>query len=247
MRKRLVQALSSLIGASVAVSMNGTTAAADKLSRFKAWSPRQLGAVVNKRAEAHDWSGFYAGLHAGYGWSHTEAEAYWGSMVGDREPFSYGSRGALGGIHLGYNVLIDNIVFGLETDMEASGLHGSGTGGCAYHQTDIDWSTSLRLRVGLQASDRSLVYVTGGVTYANVSVAQHTFTGIAPYTTHNAWQVGWNLGGGVEHAITPKITARLEYRYLDLGKISYTDELLAMKTTHAVTNHSVRAGFSVRF
>ena len=245
MRKRLVQAFCGLIGAGVAVASN--TAAADKLSRFKAWSPRQLGLLADNRAQAFDWSGLYAGLQVGYGWGDIDADARWGSMTGAWEPFEYGTGGALGGFHLGYNVDVDNIILGLETDVEASGVSGSGTGIGAIHSTDIDWSTSLRVRLGVKATDRSLIYLTGGVTYAKVSVKQHTFTGLAPFTTHDTWKTGWTAGGGIEHAISPRITARLEYRYLDLGKIAYVDEVLAMKSTHDVVDHSVRAGFSVRF
>ncbi len=247
MRKRLVQALSGLIGASLAVAMNTTTASADKLSRFKAWSPRQLGAVVDNRAQAFDWSGFYAGLQAGYGWGNTEADAHWASMLGAWEDFHYGNRGAVGGFHAGYSIDVDDIVFGLEADLEATGIHGTGSNASAIHATDIDWSTSLRARVGFKVSDRSLVYLTGGVTYASVSITQHTLTGLLPYSTHDEWKAGWTAGAGIEHAITPRITARLEYRYLDLGKISYFDELMAMKATQDLNNHSVRAGFSVRF
>ena len=247
MRKRLVQAFSGLIGAGAAVAMNVTTAAADKLSRFKAWSPRQLGAVVNKRAEAHDWSGFYAGLQAGYGWGGTEADAQWGSMVGAWEDFHYGNRGAIGGFHAGYSIDADDIVFGLEADVEATGITGTGSNASAIHAADIDWSTSLRARVGFKVADRSLLYLTGGLAYASVSTTQHTFTGLSPYSSHDEWKAGWTAGAGIEHAFTPRITARLEYRYLDLGKISYFDEALAMKATHDLNNHSVRAGFSVRF
>lgn len=28
---------------------------------------------------------------------------------------------------------------------------------------------------------------------------------------------GWTIGGGVEHALLPNVTVKLEYNYLDLG------------------------------
>lgn len=247
MRRRLMQSLCGLLGGGVVLTTCAAMAAAEAPIRDHSMSAGRLNPAIGIPPSAFDWSGWYAGLQGGYGWGKTDAHAHWGHVGGAYEGFDYGNSGASGGFHLGYTLETGNAVYGLEADVEASGVGGSGRGIGAYHHTDIDWSTSLRGRLGIKAGARSLLYLTAGVSYAKVSVAQYTFTGITAFTEHNQWKAGWTAGAGIEHALTNKISARLEYRYLDLGKISYGDDVLRMRTTHEVTNHAVRAAISMRF
>jgi outer membrane immunogenic protein len=64
--------------------------------------------------------------------------------------------------------------------------------------------------------------------------------------------VGWTVGGGIEQAITPDWTVRLEYRYSDFGMISNVPNLPAGNWTtyteeHNVTEHAVRLGIAYKF
>lgn len=242
MRRRLMQSVCGLLGAGVGLTTCAAIAAAEAPIR-----DHRLDPAVGDRPAAFDWSGWYAGMQIGYGWGKTYAHTHWGPIGGTVENFLYGNSGASGGAHVGYALEVDDVVYGFEADLEASGVAGSGRGIAATHHTDIDWSTSLRARIGVKASTRSLVYLTAGVSYANISVSQYTFTGITAFTKNNQWTAGWTAGAGIEHALTSKISARLEYRYLDLGRITYGDNALNMRTTHDVSNHAVRAALSMRF
>jgi outer membrane immunogenic protein len=189
-------------------------------------------------------------MQGGFGWGNASAEAVWEFVGGPQENFSYNTRGGIGGLHIGYNADANGFILGLVADIEASNIHSSGRGDVsAIHTTELDWSTSLRARVGY-AHDRTMFYLTGGVVYAKVSVFQHESkprAGLSPFSSDSQWKAGWTIGGGIEHAITSKVTARLEYRYMGLGIITYADELNRMRETRDFRSHAVRAGFSVKF
>ena len=61
-------------------------------------------------APAFDWSGFYAGVEAGYGAGSSDA-----TVPGTHLAFSPDS--AIGGVQIGYNVMLDKVVLGIETDI----------------------------------------------------------------------------------------------------------------------------------
>ncbi len=133
-----------------------------------------------------NWSGLYVGVNGGYGWS-------------DNTDY-LDPTGGFGGGQIGYNVQRGNIVFGLETDFEGSGVADSGFG----DKSSLDWFGSVRGRVGY-AFDRALVYATAGFGYGQV-----TNDGLSET------QTGWVAGGGVEYKITPVWSAKAEYQYFDL-------------------------------
>jgi outer membrane immunogenic protein len=192
------------------------------------------------------WTGFYAGIQGGYGWAGTDAVSTTLSS-GVSQGFSYSTSGALGGIHAGYNWQTSNLVFGVETDLEASGIGGSGIGILGGgHVTNIDWLGSIRARAGLTTGN-TLFYLTGGFAYGGLSVDRSAGAGFTPFIGASDWQTGWTLGGGIEHAFTPNVTARLEYRYTDLGQITYTSPTANLTDTSEITQSAIRAGLSFRF
>jgi outer membrane immunogenic protein len=80
---------------------------------------------------------------------------------------------------------------------------------------------SLRLKGGF-AFDRVLLYVAGGVTWANLS-ATHSFfrdgDGSLAFAT-SASRNGWNIGGGLEYLFAGGFTLGVEYRYTDYGSLT---------------------------
>jgi outer membrane immunogenic protein len=133
-----------------------------------------------------NWSGLYVGVNGGYGWS---ANTDW------LDP-----TGAFGGGQIGYNFQRGNIVFGIETDIQGSGISDSGYG----DKSSLDYFGSVRGRAGY-AFDRALVYGTGGFGYGQVT-----------NFGYSELQTGWVAGGGVEYKITPAWSAKAEYQYFDL-------------------------------
>lgn len=196
--------------------------------------------------QAFRWTGFYAGLQAGYGWGGTDAVST-ALSNGQAEAFSYNTSGAVGGVHAGYNWQSGNFVLGVETDLELSGIGGSGIGtGSGGHVTNIDWLGSLRGRAGL-VSGNTLFYLTGGLAYGGISVDRSAGAGFTPFIGASDWKTGWTLGGGIEHAFTQNISLRLEYRYTDLGQITYTNPASNLSDTSDISHSAVRAGLSFKF
>ena len=143
---------------------------------------------------SYDWSGFYLGVHGGYGWGDPDPELTiesdpalnppCGECIAtliDRE----GSLdGFLGGAQIGYNAQLDRFVVGIEGDASWSGIDGdefvattlpAGVGGIGSRavdfesqaSADVNWLATIRGRAGI-ALDRVLVFATGGAAVAEV-------------------------------------------------------------------------------
>lgn len=203
-------------------------------------------APVPGYARPFSWNGVYLGIQAGYGWANTEALSapYLGAY---NQSYNYSSSGALGGVHGGFNWQFSNIVLGVETDLEASGISGGGTGSLgAGHATSIDWMGSLRGRLGY-AMGQTMLYATGGWAYGGVTIDKSANAYATPYVGYSDWRSGWTVGAGIEHAFTSNITARIEYRYTDLGSIDFTSPSAGVADHSSVTSNAVRAGLSFKF
>jgi len=103
-----------------------------------------------------NWSGFYVGGHAGYGWGQ-----------GGQGNIGFVTDGGLAGGQVGVNRQIGNFVFGLEGEVSWSGLRGNlaisnyfGQAELAYG-SQLDWLATAAGRVGI-AQGSSLIYVKGG-------------------------------------------------------------------------------------
>lgn len=123
----------------------------------------------------------------------------------------------IGGVYAGYDYKITPcIVIGAEAgfDLGASDSFARTT---ATTRAGIDpkWSIDLTARAGYLVQDNTLLYVRGG--YSNVRVGVDRIDGTVKQTDEDH-RDAWVVGGGVEQAITPNISARLEYRYSDLSE-----------------------------
>lgn len=187
-----------------------------------------------------DWSGFYLGLNAGYGWSQSG-----GVSMGFLDPgatffgpclaagscpagLSYDRNGFVGGAQAGYNWQVDQFVFGVEADIDYSDMDGTGAlatavapfaNGWFRSRSEIQWLGTLRGRAGL-AIDRALIYGTGGLAYGGVKdsfqwgypTLGQVYQGRASNTE---W--GWTAGAGFEYAWTDNFILGAEVLYFDLG------------------------------
>jgi len=183
----------------------------------------------------YNWTGFYIGANVGAAWqqAHTQGTGY-DAFPRSAVPinFSTTQTGFIGGGQIGYNWQNGNAVYGVEADI--SGLTGRASasqpyavnkvcsvGSCvAGASSKIDWLATFRGRLGL-AVNNTMVYATGGLAVGHV---KNSFTtGSASYNsaatwTDNSTRLGFAIGGGVEHMLTPNWTVRLEGLFVDLGK-----------------------------
>ncbi len=159
-------------------------------------------------APAYNWSGFYLGINGGGGWGRST----W-TTTG---PFD--TSGGLVGGTLGYNYQVNQVVLGVEGDIDWANINGSTNTGCTAVggtgcATGDNWLSTVRGRLGY-AADRFMPYITGGAAFGDIKASGPGLTGT---DTTNA---GWTLGGGIEFAIAGHWTAKAEYLYVDLGSVS---------------------------
>jgi outer membrane immunogenic protein len=179
------------------------------------------------------WTGLYVGAHAGYGWSDVEWQD--GAFSA-----SHDGSGWLAGGQAGYNLQAGRFVYGVEADVSSGWIDGGGDGCCGH---SVDWLYSVRGRLGLASIDnRWLFYATGGAAWADVEYRSAGFSG------HSETQMGWVAGGGIERALTPRLTARVEYLYYDFDSVTAPPGALGAGATDIdPTMHTVRFGLNFKF
>jgi outer membrane immunogenic protein len=198
-------------------------------------------------AAAYDWSGFYVGLQAGYGWGDSQVDEIDVEEGSVNQTQDYDHDGFVGGVHAGYNFDMQGLLFGLEGDIEYADIQGDQDFDGSEDATDktIEWLGSLRLRAGV-TMDRALFYATGGVAAGDVDM-EASEPDLSISGSETAW--GWTIGAGLEYALSDAISARVEYRYTDLENTEHTGEIFGDTFTYEHENdfHAVRAGLSWHF
>jgi len=157
------------------------------------------------------WAGFYAGAHAGVGWSD-----------GD----SSGSGGVIGGGQIGFNYQINQWVLGVEADLSGTTIKdsasatvvGPGAVLTGNAQASLDWVSTLAPRIGY-AFDRWLVYGKVGGAWAHGSGTVGASINGMPVGSISVGQTvsGLMLGIGAEYALWDNWTAKVEYNMMDFG------------------------------
>src|SRR5690606_14444237 len=114
-----------------------------------------------------NWTGFYVGGNAGWGW---------GTALGT-DPSGY-----LIGLQAGYNFqYASGLIAGIETDIAISGIDGA-AGGNTF---ELDYLGTVRGRLGY-SMDRYMLYGTAGLAYGRGDVRQ---AGLSNEQTHFGWTI----------------------------------------------------------
>src|SRR5580698_2839144 len=203
--------------------------------------------AVPPPAPVYSWTGWYAGVNVGGSFGQARDTVSYGAPAVPFPPASTNADldGIIGGGQIGYNMQSNSWLFGLEADIQGSSERASAyrsgtvtTGiigalvttstGVLNDQEKLPWFGTVRGRVGVLASPTWLLYLTGGLAYGEIksteslTVAGGPFAGGALANSFNTTRAGWTAGGGVEGVITGNWTAKLEYLYMDYGKINKT-------------------------
>ncbi|MBN9217831.1 MAG: porin family protein [Mesorhizobium sp.] len=168
---------------------------------------------VPMTAPGFDWTGYYAGLQAGYGWGRSDISGT------DGGPFSVSpdiDGGFVGG-HVAGLWQFDQAVIGGEADLNYASVRGTADIGPGNtFGTDIKWFGSVNAKAGY-AMDRLLVYGIGGVAFGGIETSQTVGSAFSDTRTN----VGWTVGAGVDYALTDKFVVGAQYRYYDFGSEHY--------------------------
>lgn len=185
----------------------------------------------------YNWTGFYAGINAGYAW---------GTSNWDSPGLSIAPKGWAAGLTVGYNHQIGSVVLGVEGDIDWSNVKGSTTCYTTFScETASRWMTTARLRGGY-AIDRFLPYITGGIAYGDIkaSTTNPAFPGASKS------KLGWTAGAGLEYAFLGNWTAKVEYLYIDLGKFDCSTmcgPLINGANNVSFKENIVRVGLNYKF
>ncbi|WP_162245145.1 outer membrane protein [Devosia sp. Root436] len=199
-----------------------------------------------------DWTGLYLGVQGGYQAGETRVTEFF-SATG--LPTGYTPHadmdGFTGGGHIGYVYQTGAAVLGVEADAELTNITGRHTTASSIFETTQQWQASLRVRLGVTAADRLLIYATGGLAVTGFDNAANYLPG--PFAKEwNGIAAGGTIGLGAEYAISDHLSLRGEYRYSDFGRFDFDWFNIGGTGINAsyeqtLKTHSVRAGLSYRF
>jgi outer membrane immunogenic protein len=229
---------------------------------------------------AYNWTGFYVGVNVGghrSGDSDPAFDSFDNNFLPPAVaafngvlPHSLSPSGIAGGVQAGYNWQVSNFLLGVEADFD--GLSGSRTRtfsgellplgfGNTFQFSDTAsdrWMSTVRARVGVLATDRFLIFATGGVAFASWNLS-HSFIGgpnlfVPPASTASETvRTGWTAGGGIEYALTRNWFVRGEYLYANFGTttnvLNAPSPPFTTQFTHPETlsENLARVAFSYKF
>jgi outer membrane immunogenic protein len=165
-----------------------------------------------------DWTGFYVGLQGGGAFGSARWTNPFSGVADDPKPTSF-----VGGGQVGVNWTRDSFLLGVEADFTATQLDDNATDSLRFvHNVRTTWMSLVTARAGY-AVNRYLAYVKGGAAFANErnTVMSPTPNLASPRTGNFAdsgmtTQYGWTIGAGLEYAISPNWSAKVEYDFVDL-------------------------------
>ncbi|MET3928039.1 outer membrane protein [Devosia sp. 2618] len=189
---------------------------------------------------AANWSGFYAGVNAGYGWGTLTREP---SAGGPKHENNSGGF-SLGG-QVGYNLDLGGFVLGTEADLQWANIgYSEDIANVGSFKSGIDFYGTIRGRAGF-AFGQVMPYVTGGFA-AGRGTSSVTSGNVT--TSESANHMGWTVGAGLEAQATENISFKAEYLYVDLGTQTYAGPLGGLNGIDATHRFSVvRAGLNYKF
>jgi len=196
-------------------------------------------------AAVFSWHGTYVGVTAGYGWGDSRFDD-----GATSNPFDI--KGFIAGGTIGGNLqLHGRWVVGIEADLSFSDISGSfgpgnlgqpngGAWGCGSGpcRTEVEWFGTLRGRVG-PTFGRTLMYATGGLAFGQVKSG---IDNSATFQTDRT-NMGWTVGGGIEHSLSSNWSGKIEYLHVDLGWTSVSNGFFKADADFDL----VRAGLNYRF
>jgi outer membrane immunogenic protein len=219
------------------------------------------------------WTGFYIGVNGGYSWGRARNDNLTVAVpgvvgVGVAGSESLNLTGGVAGGQIGYNWQVSNWVWGLEGDGQWSDERGSATFVCGAACTGtaaaavavtfrqkIDAFGTFRGRVGWLATPDVLFYGTGGLAVGSIKTSLAATAAAAGLATgigasSSTTRAGWTVGAGIEGMFAPHWSAKLEYLFMDYGRIGNALTFAGLVTIGAstrVTDNIIRAGVNYHF
>jgi outer membrane immunogenic protein len=201
--------------------------------------------VGNVPMQAQDWSGYFAGAHAGHT-SRTPAFTERNFDAGTLTALD--SNGASAGLLFGYDTAFRGAIFGVEADLgllnPGESLVGSRSDG-NYNTFDMKWNAATSVRAGWPFHS-SLIYGTAGLAMASFSSTDafrdELESGVDQKTST---MVGWSVGAGIQRPVASRLMIRLEAKYANYGSEQFGSDPGTGEWTP--TTFNIRIGVAYRF
>jgi outer membrane immunogenic protein len=199
------------------------------------------------------WENTYIGAHMFAGFGQHDATPRFAPSFSVR--IDQDIRGAGGGFVAGFSRQFGPWVAGLETTFSWTSIDGKasmpitgfGMGGpdTVHTKSDINWIATGVGRLGY-AQGGILYFAKGGIAvmdfnFAGYSILAGTYLGGASAAGR---RVGWTIGTGVEFALNPSWSARLDYDYADFGSKTYDFSGTPVRLEPSL--HTFRGGLTYR-
>lgn len=225
-------------------------------------------------AEPLNWTGWYGGINAGYGWgSGTDPQTVYSDngnnfvrfvALGGLSTPPLNTAGGFGGGQIGYNKQIASWVYGFEADIQGADIRKSFNvtrvpptfvvAGTSTGSSSLEWFGTLRGRLGFTSNDW-LFYSTGGIIFGGVKSSlalSIPAAGYAAADSTNSTKAGWVLGAGIEKG-WDVWSAKLEYLYFDMGRDTLSTQGVGgfagdfYSASVKTAGHLARVGLNRRF
>jgi outer membrane immunogenic protein len=224
------------------------------------------------RLETFDWSGLHIGITGGGAFDGHDPGFSFENVPPDSVALlphgaDLTSKGGLVGGEIGYDIVTGGWLLGVEGDISWTNFGDRDT-----HRVDentaiglppitfatnyqMDWISTVRGRIGIPF-DHFLVYGTGGLAFADVSMNTTVTVGDPPIGqlvgSTEKTKAGWTLGGGAEYALCNNITIKTEAMWFDLGSISLNAAAPALTNSSLDVDQKIegviaRAGIGYKF
>jgi outer membrane immunogenic protein len=246
----------TLTGVAMAALISAPAIAADMPVKYKAPPP-----------PVYTWTGCYAGFAGGWLGGHKEYNRHadgpdLATVVAETTVNDgvHGISGIIGGT-LGCNYQVSPVwVIGLEGDFSATRLetsfsqsYASTAGFIARTETvssNMEWLATVRGRVGALVTPSALLYVTGGVAFAQ-DKSSFVLSGVtAPVQyagSDTKTLVGWTVGGGGEWKMDSYFgrgwSMKAEYLYVAFNDHSFSSPLVTANFPGAFWTTNVRRNY----
>lgn len=173
--------------------------------------------------------GFYIGTAGGYDTYNVRQNFnYSDGFISNNQNPVFRTNGFLGELFLGYGRSFQTFYLGAEIFgnlNSANGGYRSNISNSVFYnnKTQVRGSYGASVLPGIKPTDTSLVYVRLGYTETKLNIKE-TMTDLNTHTdssvSRGRWKGGFTSGGGIEAALAPHISARLEYTHTNYDTFS---------------------------
>ena len=199
--------------------------------------------LAPKSIVADHWAGGYVGVNAGIALGRSKDR--WDEI--NSPPFSVAAptvvpatanatlrdNGFIGGGQIGYNWQRSRFVYGVEADIQYTGLSKTRTAvsaetlqivpGLISESFRSNILSTVRGKIGYTPVDNWLIYATGGLAIAKVEYADElcfttAFLATCNTASSRSWRAGWAAGAGVEWKWWSAWSVKLEYMHIEVDR-----------------------------